>query len=380
MTVRSRSSVDFTTGTRVQRWDGVTQTNTYTSSNESCEDVVLEGDNHPLTINKSRRKGGLINGNELSNRTGYNWYSWPCTFQVANSWSYTHNSISAPNTDTAYATETLKRTNPSRASVDLGVTIAEMKEIPSLIKDGYALAKDKLPSKWQKASVAGLRKVAKANLIVQFGIMPMIGDAQKLFIFRDLVDQRVRELKRLQERGLRRTVTLWEGENISTRPSELVQSQGVSLRCDLTKTTKMTVRGHVRWRTSSSFPESESELVSRAKSAVLGETVDVSTLYELMPWSWFIDWFSSLGDYISANRNLVGAIPDTPRIMKHTQSIITSKNHTTSNNGQVTLTPFDNTVDSKTRRLVSAGLSAHLPFLDGRQASILGSLAVLKGL
>lgn len=379
MTIRNRMRQTTQTGFRTRRWDGITEQGTWQNSQEITEDVVGFGDNQPFSSDSFVKEGGLINGDELSNRTGYNWNSYPSTYQEHDSWSTSHLDVATPDSR-ILASEVLKRTNPSRTSVDAVVSLLELRELPGLVKDGYNFAMNRLFKHIPRSVYRKLKIGAKVNLLVQFGLLPIYSDVTKLAQFQSLVDGRVREFERLQTRGLRRTIPLGTFNESHTVNQATIQSQGVRLKADLHKITEVELRGHIRWYVTRNFYESDSELRAKAASSVLNRSLDPQAIYELIPWSWLIDYFSNLGDFVSLTRNHVNARHDLVRIMTKTTTTLKSSNHTTSNSGRVTLTPFKNKRVTKNRRAVNAGLTAQAEFLTTQQMSILGSLSVLKGL
>jgi hypothetical protein len=90
-----------------------------------------------------------------------------------------------------------------------------------------------------------------------------------------------------------------------------------------------------------------------------------------------VDWFSSVGNYLMSQRNIIPATHYDLSIMRHTeiensfQDQIKPTAGISSNGGLVKY-------EVKSRKPASASISAHLPYLTLRQLSILGSLYVLK--
>lgn len=363
-------------GNRIQKWNGVVQ-NRDIENYETMEDTVSEGDNMPFTLTRAHHSGGLISGTEKSNLSGYVWNGYPFT-DFSNPWYRSHAPVNSTEADGWYATQTLARTNPNRSSMDAVVSAIELREIPPLIRDELDEAKRNLYKFIPRGAFKALKRTAKLNLIIQFGILPLIGDLKTLYNFQPLVDQRVNELERLRSRGLRRTVTLDELEGTAERLNTTVQSQGTSIRADLHKRTKVTVRGHVRWRATTNFTLCDNDKRREALNIVLGNTFDPSAIYELTPWSWLIDYFTNLGTFVKANRNTIPVVHDTPRIMTH-RLTTTNCSRITCSDSRISCTPPNSVYESKVRRVVSASVTARTNFLSGSQWSILASLSVLKG-
>lgn len=380
MTTRVRAQSESVQGYFRHNATGKTSHRTTAYQFRRTEDVVGLGDNQPFLVESYQKSGGFLKGREWSNSSGVEWFDYPCTFQHSDPIAISHLSIDTPS-NAAFASETLRRTNPSRASIDAMVTAIELREIPGLIKEGLDVARNRLFKHIPSRAFRLLSRAAKINLMIQFGVLPLISDARKALIFQDLVDQRVRELKRLQERGLRRTVDLGTYSRESVSGIKYMHTAYTTVRANMRKETSITVRGHVRWHVNNNFYQSDAQLRALAMSIVSNNDLDVQALYELMPWSWLIDYFSNLGDFVSLTRNKINATHGLVRIMTHTRSSTQSINIDIADGDidkDVTFSPIRNTMETKRRQIVPGGLTAQVDFLTGSQLSILGSLTVLK--
>jgi hypothetical protein len=291
--------------------------------------------------------------------------------------------LTIPNqpTNEFLATETLARSNPSRSSTNALENLADLKDLGGLARDHFA---DRLRGLNKYVNVSRFRtlqRVAKANIIAQFGILPLLSDIDVLLRFQKLADERAQELERLRTRGLRRTIALWKGSNTITYPNVTIHSDGVTLRADVIKTTTVTIKGHARWFPTGGYLQADESVRAEARSIVLGNRLDPQNLYDLFPWSWLIDYFTNLGTVIGAANNMSNTSHDAVRIMTHTRTHSVSSNHTTSGSGIYTIscTPFEATSETKTRRIATPTLAARTELLKPAQWSILGSLAVLRG-
>jgi hypothetical protein len=206
-----------------------------------------------------------------------------------------------------------------------------------------------------------------------------LGDLKKLLNFQTHFERRSDEIHKLHGKGgLRRRKVIWEGSYNNTSNVVIGGSYGSKLvSAKLFKQTHREVWGTIRWLPTGLPPRDESAYASVARRAVLGLTVDFNTAWQLMPWSWLIDWFSSSGDYIVAKRNTVGAVASDACIMTKDESVWAY----TRIPGSMAWEGGDAITRLVTKRRqvnVVPTLAADLPFLDGRKLSILGSLAALR--
>jgi hypothetical protein len=358
------------------RWLRGTSNRYYTSYiplSETTGDTTGLGDNFPFTSVKVTRSGGILNGYNSS----YDYVNKPIDW-VGNGYSTNH--LSLPNSPSAavLASQTLARTTPNRSSSESLSAILEAREAPKMIQDDRGKALTKLRKVIPPKALSGLGRLAKLNLITQFGILPLISDLETCLDFVRLVDGRVGEIDRLTSRGLRRTVDLYSDSNtVTTVNNSLSTADLTSLGGRIIKVTTYNIRGHVRWRPSYNYTLSDSQARTLARKVISGFRLDPTSLYEAMPWSWLIDYFSNLGDFVKVNRNVIPCIHDTPRIMYHLRTETSIPTYTNLGANR-TLSPWFAVRDEKQRSLVPASLFAGLSFLTEAQTSILGSLAVRR--
>lgn len=332
-----------------------TETKTRNNGFEICEDETFTRAKSDQFFSVSRRRvtGGICNG-----RGHWNSYS---NYPLAHNLSLSHIPISGRPSNSVLAAELLAGTNPSRPSVDIPVFLGEISDIPKLLR-------------LEGRSVAGL--VSGINLNIQFGWGPLISDVRKMLSFQDAVDKRVRDLKKLQNGTYTRKRSLFEDSRTQTTSSFVLFSDRDIWRARRVRTTTLNVWGYAKWSLTEKLPETDAELRRLADRAVHGLYVNPAAAWELIPWSWLIDWFSNVGDILHAKRNLIPAQPTVVRICEHRQ---TTDNFTlTSKPSGAYADNIKRTLETKSRTAASASLQAYLPFLTGRQISILGSIGVLR--
>lgn len=341
----------------------------------NCDDVVGPFDNAPFLMTRADFQGGVIDRPD----TGF--FSPSFESYVAdvlgNSNEFPHIGVSGAPNDVAAATIGAAATNPSRPYVDIPVNILELGEISKLWQvQGRTIQREARGLRSLPRGDTDLYANAQANLRYQYGIRPLVGDLVKLLHFSDQVDRRVRELNRLRSsRGLRRTTGVFSGAACDSM-SRVVQSDGIYVVGTFGGTTTQNVRVHCRWlpdgTTDLSAPSSMRAL---ARRAVLGLTLDQSTLWEAMPWSWLVDWCGNVGEFFKAHRNIVGATLSDVSVMRHTRTEWSWEGWT---DGVARITPITAIRESKQRATSFVAPTAHFPFLNGNQMGILASLAITR--
>lgn len=261
-------------------------------------------------------------------------------------------------------------TNPSRPHIDLPVAIAELRELPDLVKRGG----ETVAEKW-----------ANNTLQREFGYVPFYKDLLKLFNFKEKVQKRVELLSKFKDCPMLRKTKLYDSTVQSSLPSDRVVVTAAFGSLTATATSYTTVRryyGYVTYTPNADMSKligDSAALRMKAIEIIGGMTIDASNLWQAMPWSWLADWFGNLGDYLEAHRNLLPLKAGTPRICKPIETTITLRL-----NGNAVTGPLSQTYAIKrtwkSREIISAAFpSADLPLLTQRQVDILGSLYVTKG-
>lgn len=372
---RTRTTL-YPPGTRTRFNDPVNRGIVYSLS-ETCQDEVLSGDNFAFTVNRTTMRGGVINSD-------YDGGYFVATFRNYAADALTNGQLnpdySFPDAlpDAAYASQAVNRTSPNKPYVDIGVNVLEFGDCIRLVhewgKDLIRAGKGREKVRIHSGNV--LRDLGKGNLTYGFGIAPVVGDLIKLMNFRDQVDRRVKIIERLKSsKGLRKTVDLTSLSK-TTSQSVVWQSADVYLSSNVDRMSAQNIRGHCRWIPTTDLSKlSSRDLEAMAKRAVTGMTIDFSTLWEIVPFSWLIDYGTNVGQYIQNQRNIVPAFLDSVVLIKHS---VTRYEVPVLRSGQHEMSRGHVIFERKQRYPVNADITAYFPFLSGSQMGILASLAVTR--
>ncbi|DAD52306.1 maturation protein [ssRNA phage SRR6960799_41] len=342
---------------------------TWPAGYAKCVDERLPGQGYNLEILKVKsRTGGLVNGpGPKANSRKFANYQFAYVRSSGPSIGiFTTNFSPSIPSDAVIATDMAARTNPSRADIDLPVFIAELKDVPELIFDfGKSIVK----------------AANKANLTLQFGWAPLLSDLNAMLHFVSLTEARLAELKRLRKSGLRRKRQFgtYTSHETTSWPWDSASQLSIPSKTYITRRCK--VWAYCKWKPTLDMPKTDAELLSLARKAVYGMTIDGVTMWELIPWSWLVDWFSTVGAYTVATRNIVPcALSGNVLIMKHFEYMVRGDflNFDTLNPGY-SVSPFIEVGERKLRTSSApTPYAARLPFLSVRQLSIISSLYVMR--
>jgi len=284
--------------------------------------------------------------------------------------------VSAVLTTATLVAKAIANANPNRPVVDIPVNLLELRDLPGLLRDAGRIA---------HGTARPGSKAAKANLMAQFGVAPIISDLVKLLSFTESVAKRERYLSKLNSEKpyrIRRKITeehsvgVFNGIPWPSTAENSTTFNKATLTTEVTDTYWYTLRAHL------SALITEREIQTHAFKSVLGlDAVTASSAWELLPWSWLIDWFSNTGDILAAYR---GGIPWTwsgLNIMCRSDFVFKVSFPSVRPTMVVNL-PTPQGWGKVLRRTPSSLVSIYpefsLPYLEWKQWSILGSLAILK--
>lgn len=291
----------------------------------------------------------------------------------------------------AYGLRVLAKTNPANSEVNVPQFLAELKDLPGMVKTWGDYFKPRNVSKAKDLAslpYTGAKGIANATLSWKWGLAPLISDLRKLLKFQELVEARFKTLDRLRKgETLRKRVNLDHGSKKVKSGRFVVQSWQVLFDGYWDDHLTHEVWGTVQWYTpnwSGLAKATDRELMARAKSTVAGMNSRSATmaLWELVPWSWLADWFSNVGDIIAACGNSTDLQFQGLCIMQHmTATRQLRHNYLHWYDYELELQPLVVHREKKYRFanvFPIAFPSLRLPVLTNSQLSIVGSLGVLR--
>jgi hypothetical protein len=281
-----------------------------------------------------------------------------------------HQGLPALPSATTAITQVMAKSNPSRPTVSLPNEIAELKELPKNILEALNGARKRAPPR----SSRNENHVAWFN----FGVLPIVGDIMHLLAFSKELDARMKVLERLHSKGSSRGYTVIATDVIGSSVHEDYQTFFVQINGTTYRTTKRKA-----WATCLWLPDvplgispNNQNYRDQAALAIHGWQADpysiLSDAWEFMPWSWFLDYFGNVGDYLNSQRNSVGAHATNGCYMVHT---VTDTRHDVVQGRDFLRQSAHGVYDTKERIANPASLDAHLPFLSAGQLLTLAGIA-----
>lgn len=189
------------------------------------------------------------------------------------------------------ALELLTRTNPFREEYSVPVAIKELLDVASLFK-------------LSAGSFAGF--LGGSYLNYKFGWVQFVNDIKTLHSITTVIERRIKEFDSLTKKGgLRRCASL-PGSLASSAysPAQTVHSTwGFTVQANVTTQRSCKIHGTVRWRVKDGYLKSFEKLnafnLAVSKVFDLGQ-LDSQTMWNLVPFSWLVDYFYDLNSYFGA--------------------------------------------------------------------------------
>ncbi len=319
---------------------------------------------NPLFIEKWIRKPGTI----TSDRSLPGWVFWSeGAVMVAQPNFSGHLALTPPPDETAAITNAAARKNPSGPSVDVPVFLSELRDLPHMAKEAFASRSKKKPP------TQGHNSVLEWN----FGWEQLYRDIVELFNFTKHVDSKVATFKQLASKGWCSSgpVNIWSDSAEATGSLVTFHSTEGTVQGYYHTRTIGRRWGSARWivQDPNTFPRTAKDQAALAGQIVHGWRLSPATVWQALPWSWLVDYFVNIGDYLEATRNTIGAELDGGCCMTHFETCVSQI--VTVCPTWFSVRPGSLTVHWKERSVGNVGIQANVGFLSPRRLVNLVSLA-----
>lgn len=272
-----------------------------------------------------------------------------------------------------------KAFKPAKPVVSGSVFLAELRDTPGLVV----------------RQLNRYRDYGNAYLAFQFGWKPFLNDLRDWCGSISKTDRYINQLRRNNGRRIRRGGNLWGSEDsqISRRSVSSVFPKQYINGYDVVEDSSYEVcsfAGSFRYY----IPSLNSKKWGRARALLKMWDLEMGPeqVYQLIPWSWLVDWFSNVGDVVS---NFASSLEDNltaqyAYVMLHrmTKRRVTGHFETSYANGIAALsspliTPMvctaESVVDSKSRVAANPyGFNVGFGGLSAYQTSILSALGISR--
>ena len=174
--------------------------------------------------------------------------------------------------------------------VNLVVNLAELASLKTLVPSLLAGVKSVVKNKLGRKSA---RELAGSHLAYEFGLAPLISDFASMFAIREKVANRIRQLEarngrstRLVKRVPASVLRVPISSTFSSYPGHTIMEKGEWIG---------TISGAVQ-ATVNSFFVNDNSAQCKLWSSALGLSTPLQNIWELVPFSFVIDWFIPIGN------------------------------------------------------------------------------------
>lgn len=369
-------------------------------SKETCDDELHHGppwkDGGPFDVVKMETDQHEVS-NGLVTHSGKYWYTggfMPSTFPTEYlDWTDPVD-IGDWGDVASYGASAWNRFKPAKPSVDLGVALGEIHELPRMLKTTAKGFANLWRSMGGSPTGFGPKNVANHWLNTQFGWIPFLNDLRDFYETTSNLDKKLNQLRRDNGRWIRRggavgnsneASVLNSGSGVSHYPGleTILYASDPDDRGDFVvreqRTQSVWFSGAFRYW----IPGDETSFLwkGRAVAMLYGLQPSPSLIYNLTPWSWLLDWCTNTGDVVSnisdiALNNLCSKYA---YVMGTTEQKVVVDSRTNLSDGQTVTDSRFASICRKQRVEASAfGFSLSSDEFSARQRSILAALGISR--
>lgn len=214
---------------------------------------------------------------------------------------------------------------PGKPTADASVFLAELRELPALLKESVQLLKQLATSPNKAVRNMSLKNTGSRYLAYQFGWAPLVRDLQKFYRTAQNLDKSIARLRKYNGQWERRGGTLYSkgGSSYSSGGASFQPAPDYYSMPPEGLTYGYTLKewGCKAWFTAMMkyyIPDFEgASTQSRLKRRLFGLEITPAAVWELVPWSWLVDWFSNVGDVIANMTPIDNLVAKYAYVMRH---------------------------------------------------------------
>lgn len=338
--------------------------------NECWDEVGSKSDIHSLDIEHVNFTYGTYSGKDGFAYTAHN-----CSFGTSEVPTVSRTRPApSENAQMSHVIASTAPYVPSWNGINALIETKDFRHLPSQLRDiGY---------KWldKYGPGAKAKSIADAHLIGTFGFLPFVNDLKSLLKFQDASDKRVSSFKGLtgpQGRSYSRQTDLDTSSLVDYGTRYFSGHYAASEQFRLKLQTVRKSWGSVNWRIPKDHmpPEGSGREKLLAATIANGLWLTPDTLWQALPWTWLIDWFSNIDDFIKISGNVLGASSGQYCLMTtdRTKPIIEH-----SSNVRVSVFGSSGVTHLRRRGVFTVYPEVHLPFVTAEMGAILTSLTTQR--
>lgn len=236
------------------------------------------------------------------------------------------NSAHLPNPDEPawnyWTTKAIADLSPDKPDTGIPLFLFEFKDFPEMLRHAGRVL-------MRKASASDY---PGTYLAVHFGWAPLVSDVRNLFNLAKLTDNRMKYLARLKG-GTKVRHTLFSGltgttstptayESLPAWPEHWLYTANIETRTS----SRVWYTVNAELAPGYTLPTVPGDFRALTARQSLGLTSNPAAVWEFLPWSWLVDYFSNVGDFLQAVHGQVMTKTSRMNIMHSTEIVVTHSN------------------------------------------------------
>lgn len=205
-------------------------------------------------------------------------------------------------------------TNPSVPHVSLPTFLGELKDLPGMLQSIPEALRTRGKSliDWARRVASDPmhypRELGNLKLAYSFGWRPLVRDLMSMLGFMDAINKRIRTLQKLRSgRSIKRRQLLPSQSSLTTVVPLYSHTSGITTKHRKEIWYRAESWVSVRWTLDANavLPQTDEDMYRRARDLAAGLTSyeAFATAWELLPWSWAVDWMWNFGAWFKGNNN-----------------------------------------------------------------------------
>jgi hypothetical protein len=191
----------------------------------------------------------------------------------------------------SYTSEAVSKSMPNQSLTDFGENYVQMPSLIASVKDLASLFENVRKLKFSAPTIGA------AYLANEFGIAPLIDDLLTYMKVSDVLDDAATQYIKVERGGTRRGTLIDESSTSKHKRwlATTYSAHSYSIRNDYS----IKVWYSIRFRPNGVSPPSRPSLLGES----IGLNQPLTTLWNLTPWSFLVDYFVKVGDFISSRNS-----------------------------------------------------------------------------
>lgn len=252
---------------------------------------------HAMGLRGAKTDCGLLNVGQIHSGAGLGNLRYKGAFVVDPGFQHIPGNIP---TAENYMVEAYKKMKPTKPVGGIANTLAELRELPGMIRGKLLSGLPGLGARW--------KDISNIHLAYQFGWKPLLQEIAQMIEIQINAQKYLQQLLRDENRPIRRRIVVYDNfpdPQVSNhtsygalRPVLTTQFYAYEPKVRRVYRSRDRIWASAQFRYWLPKGPRNIEYADRLLRRIKGGGISPSVLYNAVPWSWLIDWFFNFGDVL----------------------------------------------------------------------------------